>query len=1041
MAEPSILQRLPLSCLSRALMLLCALAVLSALRAQPGQCLAGGCAGPGVVRGVAQTTTSGVFVNAVAGTFAGEFNLYNVTAGQQYEWSLCVADGAVNPTGDAQLTLKTTLNATLCFSDDQCGLSPKILWTATFTGQVRVLVNQYACVANALAHTVRWRCVSCAPPPVGCLNSTQWPTGAVAAPTTSTAVTISTCSFQSEYSLISGVVAGSTYVINSSCGGYVTVRQGTFNGAVVAQGNASLVFVAPASGNFYIHWNTNAACGVASNCCTTSIACSSCTAPVGCINTLPFGSVAAPVNADPVVISTCSYQTEYSTITGVAAGSTYQLANSCGGYVTVRRNTFNGPIVAQGTAPLSFVAPASGTYFVHWNTNAACGTASACCTTTITCTSCIANGCVNTMPFGTVTAPTNETPLVISTCSYQNEYSTINAVVAGSTYVIGSDCGGFITVRQNTFNGPEVISGPAPLTFTAAVSGTYFVHWNTTAACGTATICCETTITCTSCIGGGTGGIQVQQTLTPVQLITDVFLGECLSASNIVYTGANVAVGTFTNGYAMGIDEGIIITTGTAPGALGPNLSGSASTTNASGGNALLTALAGQPTDDAAVFTFSFVPETDEVTFTYVFASDEYPEFVCSGFNDVFGFFVTGPGYAPNTNIAQVPGTALPVAINTINPGVPGGAYLGSGCTSLGYAGLYVNNVGGTHNQYDGRTVPLTATITTVPCSQYTITIAIADATDNAYDSAVLLKAQSFSAGVELDLAANTQSSTSSPLNCDDEGSFVFSLDQPLPQSITMVYLVQQAGTTVYNPPIPFEVTFPAGSTQVVVPVTAVPGTSGQNVSTVTITLDTAPYDELGCTCTPTNTTLQATLYICDPLTLPVHWLDFQAIPDAVGRRVDLSWRTATEVNCASFTVERSTDLEDWTDIGALPGSGTTTAVRNYAYRDMDPMLGTSYYRLRQTDINGVSGHSEVRTVHLQRTGLSAFPNPGQGVFTLRGHTGGRVRLLDMSGREVPFSLDGDDRLILLDPSPGAYLLEAQWPGGGAPERLRLMVK
>jgi hypothetical protein len=1013
----------------------------SQVHAQPGQCLAGGCAGPGTVRGVAQTTTSGVFVNSVAGTLAGEYNLYNVTAGQQYEWSLCPADGAVNPTGDAQMTLKTTANVTLCFSDDLCGLAPKILWTSTLTGQVRVLVNQFSCVSNALSHTVRWRCVSCAPPPVGCVNTSQFPTGFVAAPTTSTAVTISTCNFQTEYSAISGIVAGSTYQVNSSCGGYITVRQGTFNGAVVAQGNAPLVFVAPASGNFFIHWNTNAACGTASTCCTTSIACTSCAAPVGCVNTSPFGSVAAPINADPVVISTCNFQSEYSTITGVAAGSTYQLGSSCGGYVTVRQNTFNGPIVAQGPAPLNFVAPAGGTYFVHWNTTAACGTATVCCTTTITCTSCLANGCVNTIPFGTVAAPTNDTPVIISICSFQNEYSTITGAAAGATYVIGSSCGGFITVRQNTFNGPEVISGPAPLTFTPATSGTYFVHWNTDVACGTATECCETTITCTTCIGGGTGGIQIQQNLTPVQLITDVFLGECLSASNIVYTGANVAVGTFTNGYAMGIDEGIIITTGTALGALGPNLTGSASTTNASGGNALLSTLAGQTTDDAAVFTFNFVPETDEVTFTYVFASEEYPEFVCSNFNDVFGFFVTGPGYAPNTNIAQIPGTSLPVAINTVNPGVPGGLYLGSGCTSLGYAGLYVDNTGGTHNQYDGRTVPLTATITTIPCSTYTITIAIADAADNAFDSAVLLKAQSFSAGVELELAANTQSSTSTPLNCDDEGSFVFTLDQPLPQSVTLVYLVQQVGTTVYNPPIPFEVTFPAGSTQVVIPVTAVPGTSGQNVSTVTITLDTAPYEELGCTCTPTNSTLQATLYICDPLTLPVRWLDFQAVPDEVGRRVDVAWSTATETNCASFTVERSTDLEHWSDIGSLPGAGTTTTTHTYAYRDAGPVVGTSYYRVRQTDMSGISGHSEVRTVHLQRTGLSAFPNPGQGVFTLGGHTGGRVRVLDMSGRQVPFHLDATGRLVLLDPAPGAFLLEVQWPDGGLPDRLRLMVK
>ncbi len=1012
----------------------------AAAHAQPGQCLAGGCPGPGTAFGVAQTTTSTAFVNSVANTWGGEYNLYNVTLGQQYEWSLCPADGAVNPTADAELTLKNAANVTLCYSDDVCGAAPKILWTSTLTGQVRVLVTQFSCATNSSAHTVRWRCVTCTTPPAGCLNTTPYPLTATAAPTTSTAVTISTCNFQTEYSEISGLVAGSTYQIGSSCGGYITVRQTTFNGTIVAQGNAPLNFTPPTSGTYFIHWNTNSACGTASTCCTTTIACTTCSVPVGCINNTPFGSVAAPTNTNPVTISTCSYQTEYSTITGVAAGTTYQLNSSCGGYVTVRQNTFNGPIVAQGNAPLNFTAPAAGTYFVHWNTNAACGTATICCTTTITCTTCSTTGCVNTVPFGSITAPFNDTPVTISNCSYQTEYSTISGVVAGETYIIGSDCGGFITVRQNTFNGPVAAADFAPLSFTPTVSGTYYIHWNTDQFCGQASNCCITTVTCVTCITGA-GSIQIQQNLTPVQLITDVFLGECLAATNITYTGANVAVGTFTNGYAIGIDDGIVITTGTALGALGPNNSGSATTTNVSGGNALLTTLSGQTTEDAAVYTFNFVPETNEVTFTYVFASDEYPEFVCSSFNDIFGFFVSGPGYAPNTNIATVPGTALPVAINTVNAGVPGGLYPGTGCTSLGYPGLYVNNVGGTHNQYDGYTVPLTATITCTPCSTYTITIAIADAGDAAYDSAVFLKAQSFTAGVALDLNANTQSSASTPQNCDDEGTFVFTIDQPLPQTVTLTYLVQQVGTAVYSPAIPVEVTFPAGSTSVAIPITALPGSIGQGVSTVTISLDTSPYAEFGCNCNPLASLVEATLYICDPLTLPVRWLDFRATPASDERSVALDWATGSEVDCASFTVERSSDLEQWTDLGTLPGSGTTVATSSYTFTDQAPPRGTCYYRIRQTGSDGDSGHSEVRSVNLGRFGLTAFPNPGTGVFTLQGHSGGMVMVHDMSGRQVPHTLDAQGQLTLLDPVPGCYVLEVQWPDAAAPERLRLVVK
>ena len=131
--------------------------------AQPGQCLLGGC-NVGIPYGANQTTTSGTFVNSLAITYAGEFNRYDVVIGNQYEWSLCAADGAVNPTPDMILTLAEDLsNAILCFSDDVCGLQPKILWTATFTGAVRVYLHTPNCGTSTSSHTVRWRCAACAP--------------------------------------------------------------------------------------------------------------------------------------------------------------------------------------------------------------------------------------------------------------------------------------------------------------------------------------------------------------------------------------------------------------------------------------------------------------------------------------------------------------------------------------------------------------------------------------------------------------------------------------------------------------------------------------------------------------------------------------------------------------------------------------------------------------------------------------------------------------------------------------------------------------
>lgn len=134
----------------------------------------------------------------------------------------------------------------------------------------------------------------------------------------------------------------------------------------------------------------------------------------------------------------------------------------------------------------------------HWNTTTACGTASTCIITTIACSSCgaTANQCTNTTAFGTATAPTTlNTTTTISSCSYQTEYSTINSVVAGRIYRVEGPAGTFITVRQGTSSGTVIASGLTPLTFTSTVAGTYYSHWNTTTACGTASTCIVTTIT------------------------------------------------------------------------------------------------------------------------------------------------------------------------------------------------------------------------------------------------------------------------------------------------------------------------------------------------------------------------------------------------------------------------------------------------------------------------------------------------------------------------------------------------------------------
>ena len=112
------------------------------------------------------TPTSNTFTQAATNIYAGEHSRYNVTVGQTYEWSLCAADGGLADY-DSELSLFNAANTTnaLVYSDDACGDDAKITWTATFTGQVNVQVNQFNCATNSVNTTLVYRRVSSASAP------------------------------------------------------------------------------------------------------------------------------------------------------------------------------------------------------------------------------------------------------------------------------------------------------------------------------------------------------------------------------------------------------------------------------------------------------------------------------------------------------------------------------------------------------------------------------------------------------------------------------------------------------------------------------------------------------------------------------------------------------------------------------------------------------------------------------------------------------------------------------------------------------------
>ncbi|RQO29989.1 hypothetical protein DBR32_13840 [Taibaiella sp. KBW10] len=228
-------------------------------------------------------------------------------------------------------------------------------------------------------------------------------------------------------------------------------------------------------------------------------------------------------------------------------------------------------------------------------------------------------------------------------------------------------------------------------------------------------------------------------------------------------TGASASFSGTSN---LGIDSGIVLTTGAAKTNVATFTTGiDAMATQdmlslgaGGAGDAELSQLVGNATtNNACILQFDFIPAGDTVKFQYVFGSEEYPEYACSQYNDVFAFLISGPGIVSNTpiagkrNIALVPGTNLPIAINTVNGGAGVNGNINT-CNQLGpgspFTAYYVNNLTPVVNPnivFDGMTTVLTAIQSVTPCDTYRLKLAVADVIDGSLNSGVFLKAGSLS--------------------------------------------------------------------------------------------------------------------------------------------------------------------------------------------------------------------------------------------------------------------------------------------------------
>lgn len=338
---------------------------------------------------------------------------------------------------------------------------------------------------------------------------------------------------------------------------------------------------------------------------------------------------------------------------------------------------------------------------------------------------------------------------------------------------------------------------------------------------------------------GATGAV-----FTPQSLIQNVFLGEGVEVTNITYSGTNGAVGYFNGGQsAVGIERGIVLTTGNVESNL-PNTVGCAengsffasTSNNSTATDANLSAIV-SPLYDVAVYTITFIPTSDTLRFRYCFASEEYPEFSCSPYNDVFGFFIQGPNYPSPTNIAIIPNTVLPVTINNLHPF--NAAYPNCNPTNAQYYNSNLNSQ--QQPTYDGFTDVFTAQAIVIPCQQYTIKLAIADVGDHVYDSGVFLEAKSFGTGSLRTEVATVSLDGQLTEGCAG-GTVTFSLPTPATADFPIDYNIWGTATNgVDYAAVSQNLFIPAGQTELVLHIDPIEDGIVEGVETIAIDVQRDP--------------------------------------------------------------------------------------------------------------------------------------------------------------------------------------------------------
>lgn len=246
------------------------------------------------------------------------------------------------------------------------------------------------------------------------------------------------------------------------------------------------------------------------------------------------------------------------------------------------------------------------------------------------------------------------------------------------------------------------------------------------------------------------------QTYSPQQLIENILIGNsCISniqVTNAVggdFNGSDQSYGYFEgNNSTFPFQNGIVLSTGKLGNVQGPNTTLSDDNApNWIGDTDLENILQEPNTTNATIIEFDFTSPASQVSFRYIFASEEYQEGDSSTcqYSDLFGFLIRPTGSNEQyTNIAVVPNTQTPVKVTTVHPEIPGS------CEAINEDYFDSFNDATAPINFNGQTKILTATATTIPNQSYHVKLVIADEHNYRYDSAVFLEAGSFELNTNL---------------------------------------------------------------------------------------------------------------------------------------------------------------------------------------------------------------------------------------------------------------------------------------------------